>query len=254
MSRVTRSSVKPSDSSRVMSNPEDIQSLLAMMAKTLEAVTKNTKSSSSAEQQATQNVKLENCPVKRASSSLDAWINEVTLWNESNIADDETLRAKKYLRFIDSVRKSEGCADIKNLVEVEFVENKDFDRKAENCITNILTKIREKLGKSDIEKCSTAWINFITIKQNTDEAASDFVTRFENIETQLRNVNIQIPSKALAIHLMNSSNMEQQSKENVLTKTKLDSEGEIYSSMKQSIREMKGKLTSTSDKKNNELR
>jgi hypothetical protein len=37
--------------------------------------------------------------------------------------------------------------------------------------------------------------------------------------------------------------MEEQSKENVLTKTKLDNESEIYPCMKKSIREMKGKLT-----------
>ena len=66
---------------------------------------------------------------------------------------------------------------------------------------------------------------------------------------QLRNVKIVIPDKALAIHLMNKSKMEPQSKENVLTKTKLDDEKEIYSSMKKSIREMKGNLTTEHEEK-----
>jgi hypothetical protein len=43
--------------------------------------------------------------------------------------------------------------------------------------------------------------------------------------------------------MMSRSNMEEQSKENVLTKTKLEDENDIYPSMKISIREMKGKLT-----------
>ena len=156
MSRVTRSSVKPSDSSRVMSNPEDIQSLLAMMAKTLEAVTKNTKSSSSAEQQATQNVKLENCPVKRASSSLDAWINEVTLWNESNIADDETLRAKKYLRFIDSVRKSEGCTDIKISLKWNLLKTKTLTEKLKTVLQINFQKFERCKVKVILPSCSRA--------------------------------------------------------------------------------------------------
>jgi hypothetical protein len=42
---------------------------------------------------------------------------------------------------------------------------------------------------------------------------------------------------------MNKSNMEQQSKENVLTKKNVNDEKEIYGSMKKSIREMKGNLT-----------
>ena len=247
MSRTTRSMATNGGGS-----PEDIQALLAMMAKTLEAVTNQTKSSSyqtSHQSSQQQNVKLENCPVKRANFSLEAWIEEVKLWDNCNVADDESLRAKKYLKFVDSVRKSENCTDIQNLVEVEFVENQQFDKKAEDVITTIVTKIQEKLGKTDIEKCSNAWLDFINIKQKPDECASDFVTRFENIESQLRNVKIIIPAKALAIHLMNKTNMEQQSKENVLTKTDLDNEAEIYTSMKQSIRQMKGKLTASETNK-----
>ena len=207
------------------------------MAKTLAAV------SQPRPETANQNYKIENCPIKRSSSSLDAWVDEVLLWDESNAALSDSIRAKKYLKLVDSVRKSENCKDIQNLVKVEFVENHEFDKKGVDVIKTIVNKIKEKLGKSDIEKCSSAWIDFINIKQGTDEAASAFVSRFEKVESQLRNVKIVIPNKALAIHMMNKSNMEQQSKENVLTKTKLDDESEIYSSMKKSIREMKGNLT-----------
>ena len=45
------------------------------------------------------------------------------LWNDSTVTDDEGVRAKKYLKFVESVRKSEECSDLKNLVEEEFVEN-----------------------------------------------------------------------------------------------------------------------------------
>ena len=221
------------------SNPENIQHLLAMMTKTLAAVTQH-----QSPQPSQQQLKIENCPVKRPSSSLDAWLDEVLLWDESNAASDASVRAKKYLKFVESVRKSENCQDIQNLVEVEFVENQSFDKKGEKVIETIVNKIREKLGKSDIEKCSKAWLDFINIKQNSSEHANEYVARFEKAEAQLKNVKIIIPDKALAIHLMNKSTMEPQSKENVLTKTKLDNDSEIYSSMKKSIREMKGNLTS----------
>lgn len=224
-------------------NGEDIHSLLAMMTKTLAAVTQPRNEAN----YQSQNLKIETCPVKRSSSSLDAWIDEVLLWDESNAADSESVRAKKYLKFVDSVRKSEDCKDVQNLVEVDFVENHEFDKKGADVIKTIVTKIKEKLGKSDIEKCSSAWVEFISIKQGPDESTSTFVSRFEKIESQLKNVKIVIPNKALAIHLMNKSSMEQQSKENVLTKTKLDDEIEIYSSMKKSLREIKGKLTAETD-------
>ena len=106
--------------------------------------------------------------------------------------------------------------------------------------------ISDKLGQSDLEKCSQAWIDFISVQQGPDETAQSFVARFEKIESQLRNVNIIIPPKALAIHLMNKSSMEPQSKENVLTKTNINDAKEIYETMKKSIREMKGNLTTSS--------
>ena len=218
---------------------DDVKTLITSMAKLLTAVT---------EGRTTNTPKLEECPQKRSSSSLEAWIQEVLLWNESNAGNDTGLNAKKYLKFLDSVHKSEGCDDLKNLVQVEFVENESFDKKGDSVIKDIVTKIKEKLGQSDLEKCSDAWLQFINIKQEQTETATSFVTRFEKAETQLKNVNIIIPNKALAIHLLNRSGMEEQSKENVITKTKLDDDTEIYPTMKKSIREMKGNLTKNNAK------
>ena len=114
----------------------------------------------------------------------------------------------------------------------------------------MLAVIRKKLEKSDLEKCSDAWIKFVNIKQEVDESAQCYVVRFEQVETLLKNSKIVLPERALAIHLLNRSTLEAQSKENVLTKTNLDDESEIYNSLKKSVREMKSALTQGSgDKK-----
>ena len=221
---------------------QDIKSLLALMTRTLSVVTESRSAGTTGSDHHPYS-KVEDCPTKRKSTSLVAWIDEVLLWNETINGSSESIRAKKYLKFVDSVRKSEDCKDLQNLIEVDFVENQSFDKKGEDVIKTIVEKVKEKLGQSDIEKCSDAWLDFINVKQELDESAQSFITRFEKLETKLRNVKINIPNKALAIHLMTKSNMEQQSKENVLTKTNLNHETEIYTTMKKSIREMKGNLT-----------
>ena len=224
----------------------DIKTLLAMLTKSMSMLSESRSSNSNgtgAAPSLQHPPKVDECPIKRTSTSLEAWIDEVSLWNESIRSSDESTRAKKYLKLVDSVRKSENCSDLQNLIEVEFVENQSFDKKGERVIDDILEKVKEKLGQTDIEKCSEAWLEFINIKQEATEAAPSFVIRFEKAETKLRNVKIVIPNKALAIHLMNKSSMEQQSKENVLTKTAVNDDEEIYVSMKKSIREMKGNLT-----------
>ena len=83
------------------------------MTQTLSKVTEQTANVSSKNQP-----KLEQCPIKRKSSSLEAWLGEISLWDESNSGDYNGLNAKKYLKFVDSVMKSEDSSDLKNLIEV----------------------------------------------------------------------------------------------------------------------------------------
>ena len=107
------------------------------------------------------------------------------------------------------------------------------------------------MGQSDLKKCSEAWNKFINIQQDAEESAKSYVSKFEQAESLLKNVNIIIPSKALAIHLLGKSNLNPQSKENVLTKTELDGDA-IYSSLKKSFREMKSDLTTTAMRKDSD--
>ena len=53
--------------------------------------------------------RLDDCPTKGKYSSLDAWLEEVQLWVETNVSSDDlaNLNAKKYLKFMNSVKDSE---------------------------------------------------------------------------------------------------------------------------------------------------
>ena len=53
---------------------------------------------------------------------------------------------------MDSVFKSEGCSDLKNVVQVEFVEKESVDKKGAFVIKDMVQKIEEKLGQTDLKK------------------------------------------------------------------------------------------------------
>ena len=110
--------------------------------------------------------KLDDCPTKGKYSSLEAWLLEVELWDESNSGNDvENISSKKYLKFMNSVNVSEECEDLKKLVQVEFKENKSFNKKSPTIIKDIVKVIKDKFDKTDLKKCSDAWIKFMNIKQ-----------------------------------------------------------------------------------------
>ena len=104
-----------------------IQALLAVMTKTLEAISdnKHVPQSSSGGY-----MRIEDCPMKRKSTSLDSWLQEVLLWDEcyNVVGKEDVIGTKKYLKFLESVYKSEDCDELIALVRVEFVENESFDK------------------------------------------------------------------------------------------------------------------------------
>ena len=150
-------------------NIEDMQSLLTLMARTLTAMTQDRPTHSAS------NLKLDDCPIKRKECNLEAWMDEVLLWNESYSSNDPGFNSKKYLKLVESIRKSEECVDVQNFVQVEFVENSSFDKKQDNIIAVMINKMKTNLGQTDLEKCSEAWSKFINIRQDTVESTKSYV-------------------------------------------------------------------------------
>ena len=108
----------------------DIGSLIALMTQNISRLTEINMSGASSSSSSNPAVaersviqKIENCPLKRSGTSLDAWTAEVLLWDECNEGVNNEVIVKKYLKFNDSVRQSENFQELQNLVEVEFVEN-----------------------------------------------------------------------------------------------------------------------------------
>ena len=112
--------------------------------------------------------------------------------------EGDDLAKLKYLNFMENVRKSE-CDDLKKFVETNIVENPAVVKDNKDNIKIFLKMIKDNLGKSDLEKSTEAWTKMMEIKQEENESIKDFVSRFEQAETELKNVGIVLPQKALAI-------------------------------------------------------
>ena len=93
------SSNMPEDTPPPVTEAQDVKTLLTLMTKTFTALELRSSTGQ-------HNTKLEECPLKRTSSSLDGLVKKDLLWDESNTGNDPGLSAKKYLKFLDSVYKS----------------------------------------------------------------------------------------------------------------------------------------------------
>ena len=178
---------------------------------------------------------------------MDRGSENIRANNEESLK--KNIMNQKYLKFVESVRNSDDSKDLKRYVEVNFIEQgrakKKFDKYDSKMIQDILDKIDTDLGRSDMEKTTDIWVKFIKIKQGNEDV-KEYVSDFERIECELRNVGIKIPSKALTIHLLNGSNLSKTSKENVISKADLSDDEKMYENIVKVVRELKS-LSKTAD-------
>ena len=93
----------------------------------------------------------------------------------------------------------------------------------------------------------------MNIKQKENESSKKFVTRFEHAETELKNVGIKLPQIALAIHILQKSNLTEMSQENIVMKSDTDNHEEIFRSVSKCMKEIKV-LTVTKDEKREDFK
>ena len=178
----------------------------------------------------------------KVADNLDTWIQEVRLWDTASPGEE----AQKYLKFREMAKEVDICPDLKKFVNANIADNEAFDKKGENVIERALEAIKKGLGKTDLEKSNNAWDIFVSIKQKEKETSKDFVNRFEEAVTAVKNAGMKQEQKTLAIHLLRSSNLSEPSKENVLTKVDMNNHDKIFTELSKAMRELKTMTSSIS--------
>ena len=194
--------------------------------------------------------KIMDCPLKRMNTSLDCWLEEDKMWDEA--LPGVELARLKYISFMKSVRSSEDCKELQEYVETNIAANESVDKASAEYIKNTIKMIKENLGKTSLEKATDAWIKFVNIKQEASENIKEYVNRFENVNMEMKNAGIKLPAISLTIQLMYKSNLEEASKENIMTKVNMDEHQTIFSETVKAMREMKS-MTSAGTKTNETL-
>ena len=124
-------------------------------------------------------------------------------------------------------------------METNIAAHESVDKASAEYIKNTIKMIKENLGKTSLEKATDAWIKFVNIKQEVSENIKEYVNRFENVNMEMKNTGIKLPAISLTIQLMYKSNLEEASKENIMTKVNMDEHQTIFSESVKAMREMK---------------
>ena len=110
----------------------------------------------------TKNTNLQNCPKIKKGENLETWLEEMKLWDRAFSRDEHA--PQKYLKFREMIKEVDVCPEVQKLVQTKIADNDDFRKKGHSVIERIIKTIRDSLGKTDLEKLSSAWTNFVAIK------------------------------------------------------------------------------------------
>ena len=179
--------------------------------------------------------KLDPPPSWDETMSPEAWARHVRIWNKAEVKPYRKAQA-----LIEDLKKNEKRKGLKEMIVNEIVENADFDLESNEVIEKIISKVKDFLQDSRWSRTIILANEFCKLEQLSSEDNRDFVTRFGNLETKLKNEKVGINSTFLAATLLNKSKMSQSEKNNILANFDLENDdpGDLLKKIKKKIRDL----------------
>ena len=147
---------------------------------------------------------------------------------------------RKAQALIEDLKKNDKRKGLKEMIVNEIVENQEFDLESLDVIENIINKVKDFLQDSKWSRTILLADEFCKFQQKSSEDNRDFVVRFGNLETKLKNEKVGINSTFLAAVLLNTSSMTQPEKNNILANFDLENVNpeELLKKIKKKIRDL----------------
>ena len=188
-------------------------------------------------------MKLDPPPSWDETMSPEAWARHVRIWNKAEVKPYRKAQA-----LIENLKKNEKRKGLKEMVVNEIVENDEFDLESNEVIENIIKKVKDFLQDSRWSRTIVLANEFCKFQQLNTEDNRDYVMRFGNLETKLKNEKVGINSTFLAAALLNKSRMSQPEKNNILANFDLESEDprELLKKIKKKIKDLDATRAATS--------
>ena len=141
---------------------------------------------------------------------------------------------------LDSLQ-STGKVNEKEKIKIA-VRNRIIDPTNENVVAELIPKMKEWFGKTFVDETTTSWRSCIYLKRKPEEKVGDFILKYETMECNLKSSGINLSSLNLAIHLLETVNLSENQKRNIVSKVKFEDNDEVYDDVKKAIKLLEGSL------------
>ena len=128
-----------------------------------------------------------------------------------------------------------------------------IDPEADDVIEEIIFKMEKWFGKPKLDEACDAWRDFIALKREESDPVDEFLLKFETNESNLKCSATGLPKLILALQLVESMNISEDQRRNVMANVKIENHETIYDDIKTAIRLLKGSIVEGSKKENEDI-
>ena len=155
--------------------------------------------------------------------SFEAWKRKIFNFKSQSSMNEN----QKLILILESLKKNNEREELKDWIIQEIDEDITFDMTHDDAISKLIEKMEGKFEVSKWKKTGEIWEELIKFQIKEDETPKQYLRRFKQLESKIKNARTTISPQYLAHHFLLRANLDHLTIRSILAMANLESEEEV---------------------------
>ena len=155
--------------------------------------------------------------------SFEAWKRNILMFRDQSPMNE----TQKLTMILESLKKNKEREEIKDWIIQEIDEDITFDKNHADAISNLIEKMKGKFEVSRWKKTGEIWEELIKFQIKEDETPKQYLSRFKQLESKIKNAKTSISPHYLAQHFLSRANLDPLTVQSIIAMVDLEKDEEV---------------------------
>ena len=174
--------------------------------------------------------------------SFEAWKRKIFNFKAQSSMNEN----QKLILILESLKKNKEREELKDWIIQEIDEDVTFDKNHADAISNLIEKMKGKFEASKWKKTGENWEELIKFQIKEDETPKQYLSRFKQLESKIKNAKTSISPHYLAQHFLARANLDPLTVQSIISMVDLENDEEV---LKQIQKKYENVVVAQKDKK-----
>ena len=135
---------------------------------------------------------------------------------------------QKLILILESLKKNTERQELKDWIIQDINEDTTFDMTHEDAISKLIEKMEGKFEVSKWKKTGKIWEELIKFQIKEDETPKQYLSRFKQLESKIKNVKTIISPQYLVHHFLLRANLDHLTIQSTLAMANFENNEEVF--------------------------